>query len=318
MQSKTKRMMSGYLFVVAGSLLIFAGCASQGSDAAAAPELAAEAPEAEPGQAAPGTPPIDNPTVAFDGRTYYLNEDADPALPSYLRVACYDIHLLDPPHALLVMDGRKVRQVRPAVGRYGYLGDVTGNGVDEVITMREPMTTGMNVMPFYPRVQLAFSGDASPALQAESPETPADAVEMIVYRQGEQLTPIYQEPRSPGRRVTIGGRWQQRSADVQDRPYSLATTHGRRRLWADLYGDGRPVWCDIDGQLETLTTRDGKKYHRLTMELVAYWRYDRSAGVLDEVPVGRTVFSPVGEELFLGKLKGCLAEQAPPRTTGAE
>ncbi len=304
MPQQGKMTTCAWAMAAAALLLLTSACRPLTSD----DETEAVSPEEAAGPAAPA---VSNPDVTFDGQTYYLNATRDPALPAYLRVACYDTHLLDPPHVLLLMGRREVLQVVPIVGRFGYLGDVTGNGVDEIIVMRRPMTQGLDVRPFDPTVRLAFEGEGPPELEpSELAET--DDVEMVVYRQGERLEQIHQEQRQQSRRVTIGGRWQATPAATESRDYTLASAGGVRRLWADLYGDGRPVWCEIDGQVTTLTTRAGRAYYRLDMELIACWQYDRSEGILKKVPIGRTVFSPTSEAMFLGKLRGVLAEQAQP------
>jgi hypothetical protein len=309
MPQQGKKTMCGWTVAAAVLLLSVSACRPLTSDG----DAEAISPEEGGG---PVAPPVSNPQVTFDGRTYFLNAARDPALPAYLRVACYDTHLLEPPHALLLMRRREVLQAVPIVGRFGYLGDVTGNGVDEIIVMRQPMAQGLNVRPFDPTVRLAFEGDSPPELQSAEPAE-ADDVELVVYRQGERLEMIYQQ-RQQARRVTIGGSWQATPAAVESRDYSLASAGGVRRLWADLYGDGRPVWCEIDGKVTTLTTRAGRAYYRLDMELVACWQYDRSEGILKKVPIGRTVFSPTSEAMFLGKLRGVLAEQAQPRPLPAD
>ncbi|MBS3821836.1 MAG: hypothetical protein GVY16_09635 [Planctomycetes bacterium] len=251
-------------------------------------------------------PAVSNPTVTAGGTTYYLNGRRDPALPGYLRVACYDIHRLDPPHAMLLLRGDDVLQAVPMAGAFGYLGDVTGNGVDEVIVMSQPMATGLRVRPFNPTVRLDFIGETPPRLLDIGD---AAATELMVYRQGERLERIFEQRPDAGRRVTIGKGWG-RTQSRDKNGYAIATTDGRRRQWADLYGDGRPVWCEVNGKLATLTIRGGTTFHRLDMTLEAYWRYDRAAGKLTRVPFGQSVFSPTGEQLFLGKLRGVLARQA--------
>jgi hypothetical protein len=287
--------------------LAAAGCGNEGLSSSSAPVAAAPADE---------VPRLLTPSVTFEGQTYYLCSLGDPGaktLPPELRLAFTATLKADgpgyskePTHDFLLRlvgeepNRRVVEAVELPLGSK-HLADLDGDGTTELFT--STWTPGRRLhgarAPRLPSgASLRYSNGKTYCKSSFGGPT------VVAYRIDGPITLLFEDATAGG--VTGYSSVSQIDAEGHPIGHPTSTDGFFQPLWADLFGDGRPVRCQVLTLKHTHHPPKGEPYVTYERKLYNYWAADPATGQWRQVADGRDIPIEAAPPLETQKLKGLL------------
>lgn len=253
------------------------------------------------------------PSLAFEGQTYYLCYTGSAALPAGLKIA-FTCQLKDDGpglgegpvnfYLMRLAHGSQAKVVQafqlPVKDSRGHiwLGDLYGDGRLELFTSAYQATApNLKITPVTFDSDLRYSnGKGYGRLTGENDG------EIYVFKLDGEITQLFENRGGHGVAGAIAV-----DKNGKNEVYCGMTFDF---YWADLYGNGRPVLCQVCNEVDT--PKDDPKNAKHTRKLCSHWEIDPGTGNWREVGDGRQVDAdaPWPQSLF-----GLLA---PPRPVSSQ
>jgi hypothetical protein len=252
--------------------------------------------------------------VTVDGELLYMDEEVNQPLPPHLRIGWCEGKVATL-YLLRYDDGRVAEKVKIGDGE-GFLGDVDGDGSDELVLTGTPIRgKSLRIKRIY-----VFAVRTLPDGSRYCLGTAGGTTHVYRLAPGQSLAEV--EITNPGGGDGVRGTGYGRAGIPDGQEHNTASIDVTYNpCWTDLFGTGQPVMCELATHHETTYAPDKKVLSNETWrELDGCWHYDAGRKVFVKQTVSVRLPDKSSDEELTGLLRGTTrpAANSAPATRAAD